>query len=258
MVSSNAASAAQPPTAAPPPVLRLRDLLRSEIVHDESEGDLLPSEAELMVAHQASRSTVRQALDLLRQEGVIARRQGVGTVVTSHVVQTRLIDAHGVERPETGELPQVFSDLRSRLLDSSVIGCPAPVAHLLGAKAGEPCARIEYVGSSLSSDGVFCLCTNYVLMPEGAALMRTPLHGDWYTYLEAAGLEVGDDDFLIGALTADEGLARRIGVLRGAPLLFLEQVIRDPGGRPFNAAYIYLRGDRVMLLSHAVNRRGTR
>jgi GntR family transcriptional regulator len=258
MASFNAASAAPPPTAAPPAVLRLRDLLRSEIVHDESEGDLLPSEAELMVAHQASRSTVRQALDLLRQEGVIARRQGVGTVVTSHVVQTRLVDAHGVEQPEPGQRRVAFSDVHSRVIDSSVIGCPAAVARLLGATAGEPCARIEYVGSSVAAGGVFYLATNYVLMPEGAALMRAPLHGDWYTYLEAAGLEVGDDDFLIGALTADEGLARRIGVVRGAPLLFMEQVIRDPNGRPFNSAYIYLRGDRTMLLSHAVNRRCTR
>jgi GntR family transcriptional regulator len=188
---------------------------------------------------------------------VIARRQGVGTVVTAHVVRTRLIDAHGVERPMPGERPMPFADTHSRVLDASVIGCPASVARLLGATSGEPCARIEYIGSSVSSGGAYGLITNYILMPEGAALLQTPFRGDWYTYLDDAGLEVGDDDFLIGALTADEGLARRIGVLRGAPLLFLEQVIRDPLGRPFNAAYIYLRADRMMLSSHAAKPPGS-
>lgn len=45
------------------------------------EGDLLPSENELCAINQVTRPTVRQALNLLTNEGLIIKRQGFGSVV---------------------------------------------------------------------------------------------------------------------------------------------------------------------------------
>lgn len=227
---------------------RLRDLLRSDIVHGAYESGLLPSEPELMIAHGASRATVRAALALLRQEGAVTRRQGIGTVVTSHAVTTKLIEAHGAERPSAAIGAPAPDGVFPQVLESGVIDCPGPIARMLDAPAGVACARIEYlarVGTEVNA-----LCTNYVLFPEGKALLSVPFRTDWYGYLQHAGVEIGDDDFLISALAADDTLAERLGAPSGLPLLFLEQVIRDPSGRPFNAAYLYVRTDRVMLASH--------
>jgi GntR family transcriptional regulator len=235
--------------ALPVQARRLRDLLRSDIVHGTYESGLLPSEPELMIAHGASRATVRGALALLRQEGAVTRRQGIGTVVTSHAVTTKLIEAHGIERPAARVGVSTPDVVFPQVLESSVIDCRGPIARLLGAPVGCPCARIEYLARV--GTGINALCTNYVLFPEGRALLSVPFRTDWYSYLEQAGVEIGDDDFLISALAADDVMAKRLGAPTGLPLLFLEQVIRDPSGRPFNAAYLYLRTDRVMLLSHA-------
>src|SRR6201996_5226918 len=44
-------------------------------------GDLLPTETELMERHTASRQTVREALRILIEQGLIVRRAGLGSVV---------------------------------------------------------------------------------------------------------------------------------------------------------------------------------
>ena len=53
-------------------------------------GSLLPSEAELSVEFGASRVTVRRALELVREEGLIAARQGFGWFVATEPVRQRL------------------------------------------------------------------------------------------------------------------------------------------------------------------------
>src|SRR5246500_5783616 len=64
---------------------RYRDIaqrLRKEIRLGRTDiGDLLPTETELMAHHSASRQTVREALRLLNDQGLIVRRAGLGSVV---------------------------------------------------------------------------------------------------------------------------------------------------------------------------------
>src|ERR1700733_16092714 len=43
-------------------------------------GKLLPTETELMAQHSASRQTVREALRILNDQGLIVRRAGLGSV----------------------------------------------------------------------------------------------------------------------------------------------------------------------------------
>lgn len=48
-----------------------------------TEGDILPSENELCTVHNVTRPTVRQALNMLTNDGFIKKRQGLGSVVQS-------------------------------------------------------------------------------------------------------------------------------------------------------------------------------
>lgn len=64
----------------------LADLLRDELLKNGGQdGCRLPTEAELTRRFHMSRQTVRHALQLLAEEGLIQARQGSGTYATSRV-----------------------------------------------------------------------------------------------------------------------------------------------------------------------------
>ncbi|MCI9556280.1 MAG: substrate-binding domain-containing protein [Lawsonibacter sp.] len=60
----------------------LADLLREELVKAGGAGERLPTEAELTRRYRMSRQTVRHALRLLAEEGLVQSRQGSGTYAT--------------------------------------------------------------------------------------------------------------------------------------------------------------------------------
>jgi DNA-binding GntR family transcriptional regulator len=61
---------------------QIYELLRKHITDGiYAEGDLLPSENELCSLHNATRPTVRKALDRLANEGYIQKQQGKGSTV---------------------------------------------------------------------------------------------------------------------------------------------------------------------------------
>jgi DNA-binding GntR family transcriptional regulator len=61
---------------------KVYELLRRHIIEGVYvEGDLLPSEMELCRLHNATRPTIRKALDRLATEGIIYKQQGKGSIV---------------------------------------------------------------------------------------------------------------------------------------------------------------------------------
>jgi GntR family transcriptional regulator len=229
-------------------VRRLRDLLRSAVLRRSFTHGQLPGEPELMASYGATRATVREALALLRREGLIDRRQGVGTHVVVNAVLMRLAEAHGAADPV---VDSVFNRrMRPRVLDRSTIPLPASVAERLGTPPGVPCLRLEYV--ALLEDEPTTLATNYVLFPEAERLLALPFDSDWYALLREAGVRLGESEFIFGCAPADAITASVLDVAEGAPLITLEQVIRDQDGRPFNLAHIHTRGDRFLFVSRAV------
>lgn len=65
-----------------PKYMQLADLLRGEIAKIVKEGNSrLPTEKEISISYDVSRQTVRNALEMLENEGLIARKQGSGSYV---------------------------------------------------------------------------------------------------------------------------------------------------------------------------------
>jgi GntR family transcriptional regulator/GntR family frlABCD operon transcriptional regulator len=65
-----------------PQYRKIYEILRKHILSGVyAEGSLLPSENELCAVHNITRPTVRQALEVLVQEGFISKKQGKGSIV---------------------------------------------------------------------------------------------------------------------------------------------------------------------------------
>src|SRR5690348_9554466 len=78
-----------------PKYQRIADSLREAIQAGEyGPGDRLPGENELMAAHGVARMTARQALGVLRDEGVAESRKGAGVFVRNF----RPLRRRGIQR----------------------------------------------------------------------------------------------------------------------------------------------------------------
>lgn len=67
-----------------PLYLQVKDILISRISEGTwKAGDLIPTEPELMEEFGVSRTTIRQAISILVQEGLLQKQQGKGTMVKS-------------------------------------------------------------------------------------------------------------------------------------------------------------------------------
>ncbi|MEM9042813.1 MAG: GntR family transcriptional regulator [Actinomycetota bacterium] len=93
---------------------------------DYTAGELLPSEAALCTTHGASRVTVRKALELLRDEGLVASRQGFGWLVAGEPLTQSLDSLVSIER----QLGQLGRPSRREVTDFGFIDTPAQAAVL--------------------------------------------------------------------------------------------------------------------------------
>jgi GntR family transcriptional regulator len=227
---------------------RLRDVLRSNVLSSVYPDGLLPSENELMLNHSAPRAVVREALSLLRDEGVVERVQGIGTFSVAERYIARIGELHG---EHDGQSDRFFSAgrVRPEVLDRSIIPAPDGVARKLQIDVGEPVLRLEYVGHH---DGEpIALATNYVAFPEADALADTPFTTDWYTLMRDAGVPLGGSEWQMSCLNADAAVASLLDVAPGAALMLGEELIWDASGRIYDFAVCYFRTDRFVFSSQA-------
>ncbi|MRH92418.1 UTRA domain-containing protein [Nocardia sp. SYP-A9097] len=211
---------------------RLHDLLRTALRDGAFGSGKLPSEAELMTQYQASRDVVREALDLLRHDGLIERRRGVGTVP----VRTEYL-VSGALPPEGRSLEEhlALGRISPRLLHWAWVPAPEVIAeHLDGISLGDDCLCIEYV--LLLDRRPIALFTNYLRAPEAARVDLTTFRDDFYSLLRAGGINFTAFDIGLQAARADDHAAALLHVLPGEPVLLLEQTIRNRDGQAIDYA----------------------
>ena len=212
---------------------------------DEGEfvvGRLLPSEAELSGAYSASRVTIRKALEVLRNDGLVDSRQGFGWFVAGEAVRQPLGGLVTIE----AQLEAEGRASERRILDFAFERAPADVRAVLGVDKvlvvrrlnladGEPFARVT----------VWC--------PEdlGAHLSRAQVQErSFYDLLPVA---FGGATQVIGADSAGDDDARLLLVPPGSPVLVCNRVTRDRSGQAVSLGqYVFPahRTEFVVELSH--------
>jgi len=217
----------------------VRDLLRAAIVLEEFAAGPLPGETELMLSFSASRQVVRDALALLRDEGLIKRVPGTGTLSVASKVRHRFNYIHG---PEPARDTEIVSH---RILSTSREVAAPRVAERLRLPRGSECGVLEYL--TLVGHEPYYACTAYVPVP----LLGVVAHGqqvdEWYSVYELAGFELGVTEQAVEAILADDVAAELLGVAPGAPLLLFERLVKDHTGTPLEYAFARVRGDRMTL-----------
>ncbi|MGH3359584.1 MAG: GntR family transcriptional regulator [Nocardioidaceae bacterium] len=221
---------------------QVADVLRSEVLHGRVPLGGLPSEAELGAEFGVSRNTVREAIEMLRDEGLVVRCPGVGTLVSATKYD------HGIDRlmglAETlHEHGPVVNEVRT----TSLVDPPKTVAERLDLRQGESVVYLER--RRLLNGRPVSLDLTYLVRDLGEPLVAHDLaHSDIFALLEQiAGTSLGHAELTLEAVAADAHSAAILDTPRGSPLFMLERLTHLDGGRPVDLEFVRFRGDQVTM-----------
>ncbi|MCU0883404.1 MAG: GntR family transcriptional regulator [Beijerinckiaceae bacterium] len=200
--------------AAKPLYAQIEQALREAIVSGEHPvGSLLPAETDLCAHFNVSRYTVREALRRLTENGLVARRQGAGTVVISNqnprvfVQSARSLD----------ELFQYAVDTRLVVERTAMVVLAGADASLIGADEGSSWLRIDGVRRDAAGQPI-CTVTVFVAEPYAAVADEVAgIKGSIFGRIEERwGLSIVDVVQEIGAGVMPPDVAQALGTKRQA------------------------------------------
>lgn len=224
---------------------QLAELLEREIVSGRWEsGARVPSEHELGDRYGLSRTTIRQALARLEQEGLVSREKGRGTFVSDSHPRSWMIQS--TEGFFGDELLRAGRSVASRILKLERRGLPRWASDALDLPSGAEGVMIERVRSV---DGLVAL---YVVncLPAFAAEAVEGLEADESLYRrlhERGGIVIAGGRRSLEAVGAGAKLAELLELDRGASLAYIESSTWDETGRPIDCYQAWLRTDRMRL-----------
>lgn len=218
---------------------RLREEIRTGALPPDSQ---LPSEKELCRRFDVSRVTVRRALQTLEADGLIYRRQGLGSFVCDRRMAQGLVRLTDFAQ----DLSRAGLEASSRVLYQEHEACPSTVADRLGV---EPATRILRLDRLRLGDGVPIALDRtwiplyYAQLLDGHDLSSETL----YQVLEREyGIPALSGRYRITARSADPTIAEALGVPAGEALLVIERTTRTVGERALYFQRRHYRSDRLV------------
>ncbi len=196
--------------------------LRGRVAAGEFGGGMvLPSEAELSKAYDASRVTVRRALEVLRDEGIVDARQGFGWFVQSDLLRQRLGHLSTIE----DQLSASGIVAERQILDFAFVTAEARVRQVLGT---DQVLRVRRL--NLADGEPFARVTVWCPASLGDRLSRADVERS--PFYELLPVPLGGATQTIAAVAASAADAKLLAIPVGAPVLRCERVTTDLEGRP--------------------------
>jgi len=226
-----------------PIAIQASNILRKRLRAERFEDNRLPGELAIADELGISRGTVRQALAMLEQEGVISRHQGSGTYINPHVLEinarvdvayefTELIEAagfhptiesvgHSLEPAAAPQAAKLKVDLDSPLL----------VIRKLFRADGDPAIYVvEHIPQSL------------ILEEYTPQELKQPI----FQFLSRCCQQ--DADYILSEIIptlADDTLAGMLGVLPHTALQQFDEVFYSAAHAPLCLATVFFRSSFI-------------
>lgn len=222
-----------------PAYIKIHDAIKKDI--DEGVwliGDRLPSERDLADHFEVSRMTLRQAVTLLVEEGILERRVGSGTYVASHRVRDKMRGTTSFTEivHSQGKTPssKLISYQRQLASDTEI--------KELQLEPSDYVIRMERIRYADNIPLVFEVAS----IPEKFIkdMKRDEITEHFFKTLISHGFEIGKSRQTIYAKTASERVASYLSVSRGHAILALTQVSYFSNGNPFEYVRSQYVGDR--------------
>jgi GntR family transcriptional regulator len=223
---------------------QLYEIVRGDILGKKWQpGDMLPPESELIDTYQVSRTTVRQVLDMLVNEGLIYRQRGRGTFVAHPTIEQAMVRIVSFEE----DMRQRGMEASTVVLSSQLLPASDEVASLMQIESGEELARLERLrladGEPMSveeSSLVHRYCRGVLEGDYAVTSLRETLERDY-------GVRWSRAKQVMRAVPATEHLAGALSVPVGTALLYVERISYSQMDLPVELLQMYYIGDRYSL-----------
>ena len=228
---------------------QLRELLRDEITSGRWEvGERLPSERELCEAFQLSRTTIREAIDALVNEGLLRREKGRGTFIAEPKITEKWLDA-----PDnfTESMQEQGYQIETKVLNLSLIPAAHAVARELRLRSEEPVIVLDRLRIVLQEP--ILVVTSYLPEKLCPGLLEEDFTSRslYVTLRDKYGINIAQAKRTMEAVAANEIEANLLQVRTGVPLLLIESTAYLEDGTPIEYFKARHRGDRTRFEVHS-------
>ena len=220
-----------------------------EILHDQIKrgalkpGDAIPAENQLVEHYQVSRSTVRQALDMLANEGLVARQRARGTFVTRPAVEQfadRIISF-------TEDMRRRGMEPGTALVSSGLVEASEDIARMLQVEPGESLACLERL--RLADNEPISLEKSYLVHRYCPGILeRDHVHEPLRdTLADVYGVCLVYARQTIRAVSPSRETATLLKIPLHVPVLLIERVTYSQDDQAVEYLRVCHRGDRYVL-----------
>ncbi|GAB6156297.1 GntR family transcriptional regulator [Desulfosporosinus burensis] len=223
----------------------LSDLVRLELLDEIRRGKYLidsrlPNEENLAKELGVSRNTLREALRLLEANGIVEKKQGLGTYV------------RGESTPKVKPGLEVLFRVTDAILELGMVPgtseieltcsfADARVAQKLGVSEGTPVNQSRRVRTADGVPAVYCID---MFPPSIGELDVERLKSSIFTYLEEVKeIRIAYASTDIRPIVAGKELAVKLSVSAASPLFLLDEVHFDKSNNPIFYSRLFFRSD---------------
>lgn len=224
-----------------PLYFQLKNIILEDIKnHHFSVGDAIPTENELVNYYHISRSTVRQAIAELVQEGWLTRQASKGTFVTLPEKHSNSIRSY---EPFYQQIQRLGQTPRTELLDLSVITPPDDIAKKMCLKEGEKV--ISMFRRRFADDTPMVTLQNYIPYELCAFILSYDfkVHSLYELLSSNPSTKIANTQTIVSANAASAEDMKLLNVPKHAPMLYFHNIAVTDQDIVVDYAFSHYRGD---------------
>lgn len=227
-----------------PLTYQLMMIIKRNIVSNSLKpGSQLPTEEEFCKAYDISRSTVRNALSELEEEGLIDRVRGKGTFISKNKLRRKMEQVYSF----THEMVALGLKPSSRILEFEEVEA-GDLSRIFRISPDDLIYHIMRVRQANAEP--LLLETTYVPVKHYGGITREKLEGgSLYDLLQDhAGIQPYNAEETYESIVLDKKVCQLLGCPAKTPGFFIERATRLANGEVYEITQSFMRGDRSKIV----------
>lgn len=220
---------------------QVAQILETEWLSHYEPGSQIPTELELTTRFGVSRTTIRLAMRLLEEKGLLTRRPGKGSFLTRPKLQVELSELTGFVE----DMVALGLESSARVIKIESITPGPPVTEHLKLP---PTAQVVYIERvRLAENEPISFDVTYLPQELGAKIVQDDLEiHPIFSLMEGKyGIPLGEADYAIEASNAPARIARLLDIPSGSPIFLIERTSYSISGEPVDYEKLHYRADKI-------------